>query len=103
MGAIAAQLADRVIITSDNPRSEDPATIAEAILSGVSQTLLGKVTVELDRRSAIITALRAAAKEDVVVIAGKGHESGQVIGATVTAFDDATVAGDALLVLRGEA
>ena len=103
MGDIASQLADSVFVTSDNPRSEDPQAIASAIVSGVNPANAEKVVVELDRQRAIITALNASAKEDVVVIAGKGHETGQVIGATTTPFDDAAVARDALSALRGEA
>jgi UDP-N-acetylmuramoyl-L-alanyl-D-glutamate--2,6-diaminopimelate ligase len=103
MGDIASQLADFVIVTSDNPRSEDPRVIASAIVSGVGPANAGKVMVELDRQRAIITALKASAREDVVVIAGKGHETGQVIGTTTTAFDDAAVAREALAALRGEA
>ena len=103
MGDIASQLADSVFVTSDNPRSENPQAIVSAIVSGVNPANAEKVVVELDRQRAIITALNASAKEDVVVIAGKGHETGQVIGATTTPFDDAAVARDALSALRGEA
>jgi UDP-N-acetylmuramoyl-L-alanyl-D-glutamate--2,6-diaminopimelate ligase len=103
MGDIASQLADSVFVTSDNPRSENPQAIVSAIVSGVNPANAEKVVVELDRQRAIITALNASAKEDVVVIAGKGHETGQVIGATTSPFDDAAVARDALSALRGEA
>ena len=103
MGEIAGQLADRVIITSDNPRSEDATSIAEAIVSGVHHNELNNVTVQLDRRRAIETAIREAGPRDVVVIAGKGHEHAQVVGETVVPFDDAAVAKEALLALRGPA
>lgn len=91
MGAAAIAGADRVIITDDNPRGEDPATIRQAILAGaIGAEVIG------DRRSAIATAVTAAAREDIVLIAGKGHEQGQVIGSgtemRVLAFDDAAVA-----------
>jgi UDP-N-acetylmuramoyl-L-alanyl-D-glutamate--2,6-diaminopimelate ligase len=94
MGAAAAA-ADRVVLTSDNPRSEDPAAIAAAAEVG----LVGRgasYVVELDRRDAIRRALGDARPGDVVVIAGKGHESGQEIAGTVTAFDDRVVAREEL-------
>lgn len=93
MGAAAAQ-ADRVVITNDNPRSEDPETIAEEILAGVTEP--EQVTVVLDRRSAIATVLQEAVPGDVVLIAGKGHETTQTIGHTVAAFDDRSVTRDLL-------
>lgn len=88
MGSVASDLADDVVLTSDNPRSEDPAAIIAAVKFGIT----GPVTVEADRRRAIEGALAAAGEGDVVVIAGKGHETTQTIGATVTAFDDRVVA-----------
>src|SRR5207245_6929559 len=78
MGRAAAELADRVIVTSDNPRSEDPETIIAAILEGAPGA-----EVEPDRAAAIELALAGADDGDVVVIAGKGHEQGQEIGGTV--------------------
>ena len=83
MGAVAQQLADVVIVTNDNPRSEDPADIARAILKGVPQA-----HVELDRRAAIREAIDRARAGDVVVIAGKGHENYQIVGTTRAHFDD---------------
>ncbi len=97
MGA-AVGAADRVVITNDNPRSEDPERIAAEILAGVSDP--ERVTVQLDRAAAIATALDAATSGDVVLIAGKGHETTQTIGTTVTAFDDREVVRK-LLVRRG--
>jgi len=82
MGAIAAQLADRVIVTSDNPRSENPMTIARAIADGI------KADIVLDRRRAIRRAVNEAVAGDVVVIAGKGHETYQIVGAETLPFDD---------------
>ena len=82
MGAIARRLADLAIVTSDNPRSEDPEAIIAEIMAGVA------MTAEPDRRAAIRMAVEAAGPRDVVVIAGKGHEQGQQIGETVLPFDD---------------
>jgi UDP-N-acetylmuramoyl-L-alanyl-D-glutamate--2,6-diaminopimelate ligase len=91
MGAAVAAAADVAVLTSDNPRSEDPQAIADAVLPGLA-TGPAAVTVELDRRVAIATALAAAAPGDVVVIAGKGHESGQTAGGRTRPFDDRVVA-----------
>ncbi len=92
MGAAAAALADRVVVTSDNPRSEDPAAIVDEILAGID----GPVEVELDRRRAIELALAGADAGDVVVIAGKGHEQGQERAGATTPFDDRVVARELL-------
>jgi UDP-N-acetylmuramoyl-L-alanyl-D-glutamate--2,6-diaminopimelate ligase len=100
MGAAAARLADVVVVTSDNPRSEEPEAIIEQIMRGTADARpLGaaKVIVELDRRAAIERAIGAAAPGDVVVIAGKGHEQGQEFaGGRQVAFDDVTVARETL-------
>jgi len=96
MARVAETLADRVIVTSDNPRSEKPQAIADEIVSGFSS--LEKVTVELDRRSAIALAIGEARPGDVVVIAGKGHETYQIIGDVTRPFDDREVAAE---ILRG--
>lgn len=96
MGATAAALADVVVVTSDNPRSEDPAAIISAVLSGIPDPSAGRVLTEPDRRAAIGLALGAAAPGDVVVIAGKGHERTQTIGVDVRPFDDRVVALDVL-------
>ena len=86
MGRTAARLADVVIVTDDNPRSEDPAAIRAAILAACSGAReIG------DRAKAIETALNALAAGDVLVVAGKGHEQGQIVGKTVLPFDDADV------------
>jgi UDP-N-acetylmuramoyl-L-alanyl-D-glutamate--2,6-diaminopimelate ligase len=93
MGEIASREADVAIVTSDNPRSEDPAEIVRAITAGA----LRPMEVELDRRTAIGDAVDLAQDGDVVVIAGKGHEQGQELaGGHVVPFDDATVAREAL-------
>jgi UDP-N-acetylmuramoyl-L-alanyl-D-glutamate--2,6-diaminopimelate ligase len=85
----AASIADRVFLTSDNPRDEDPARIARAIREGIAARV--KVVVELDRAQAISRAVREAGEEDVVVVAGQGHETEQLVGGEVRHFDDAEV------------
>jgi UDP-N-acetylmuramoyl-L-alanyl-D-glutamate--2,6-diaminopimelate ligase len=95
MGAAAARGADVVVLTSDNPRDEEPQAIADAVLPALTSGD-GEVTVELDRRAAIRTALDAAAPGDVVVIAGKGPETGQTLGGRTVPFDDAVVAREEL-------
>ena len=93
MGEIATRLADRVIVTSDNPRSEDPEAIISEILVGTGPA----VEHDVDRRTAINTAIGGARRGDVVVIAGKGHEQGQEFeGGHKLPFDDVTVAREAL-------
>ncbi len=98
MGKVAARLADVVVVTSDNPRSEDPAAIIEAIVEGVAEARpRGADAALVDRREAIATALGWARPGDVVVIAGKGHEVGQQIGEQTIPFDDRDVAGETLV------
>jgi UDP-N-acetylmuramoyl-L-alanyl-D-glutamate--2,6-diaminopimelate ligase len=96
MGEIGARLADEAVVTSDNPRSEDPQAIIDEIVAGVPAELCTHVAVEPDRRAAIALALGAARPGDVVVIAGKGHEQGQKIGDRVIPFDDRAVAQELL-------
>ncbi|HET9325149.1 MAG TPA: UDP-N-acetylmuramoyl-L-alanyl-D-glutamate--2,6-diaminopimelate ligase [Candidatus Eisenbacteria bacterium] len=93
MGRVAAASADRVWITNDNPRGEDPGAIARDIAAGMGQVAR---RVELDRRLAIGQALDAAGPNDVVLIAGKGHETTQTIGERVLPFDDRAVAAELL-------
>jgi UDP-N-acetylmuramoyl-L-alanyl-D-glutamate--2,6-diaminopimelate ligase len=93
MGEIAAELSDVAIVTSDNPRSEEPRSIIDEILSGIEGK---KVEVELERSVAIERALALARGGDVVVIAGKGHEQGQEIAGQVLPFDDRVVAAELL-------
>lgn len=89
MGAIAAKFADHVVVTSDNPRSESPATIAQNIIDGIGAHSANTiVSTEIDRRLAIQLALKSARSGDIVVIAGKGHEKYQTIGNDVLPFDD---------------
>jgi len=96
MGTIAARLADHVIVTSDNPRSEQPGTIIDAILGGVPAGAF-HVEHDPDRRAAIARAVSLAAPGDVIVIAGKGHEQGQEhAGGRIEPFDDVAEARAAL-------
>ena len=89
MGAIAAKFADCVVVTSDNPRSESPATITQNIIDGVGALNANTIiATEIDRRLAIQFALKSARSGDIVVIAGKGHEKTQTIGNDVLPFDD---------------
>jgi len=85
MGAIAAELADQIIVTDDNPRSESPQAITQAIVSGIKSQ---KARVIHDRGEAIATALKEAQPIDLVLIAGKGHEDYQIYGETRRAFSD---------------
>ena len=91
MGSVAAELADLVVVTDDNPRSEDPAAIRAAIIRGAGQVRRRQPAEVLeigDRRAAIGYAVRWARRGDVVVIAGKGHETGQTAGGRTLPFDD---------------
>jgi UDP-N-acetylmuramoyl-L-alanyl-D-glutamate--2,6-diaminopimelate ligase len=92
MGRIAAERADIAIVTSDNPRSEEPLAIIEDVLQGAGSG----VEIDPDRRSAIERAIELAEAGDVVVIAGKGHEQGQEVAGVVHPFDDREVARAAL-------
>jgi UDP-N-acetylmuramoyl-L-alanyl-D-glutamate--2,6-diaminopimelate ligase len=99
MGAAAASLADVAILTSDNPRSEDPLAILAAMLDGVlsvPQDDRARIIVEPDRAAAIAQAVGLAAAGDVIVVAGKGHETGQYVAGSVLSFDDRTVTASAL-------
>ena len=98
MGRIAAKLADRAIVTSDNPRSEDPLAIIDEIVAGAPE-----LEIEPNRRTAIELAVGAAREGDVVLIAGKGHEQGQEVAGRVLPFDDREVAREALRALRAPA
>jgi UDP-N-acetylmuramoyl-L-alanyl-D-glutamate--2,6-diaminopimelate ligase len=84
MGAIAAACADKVVVTSDNPRTESPDAIIDDILaSGISPTIVNR-----DRAAAIAEAIALAASQDTIVIAGKGHENYQIVGTTKIYFSD---------------
>jgi UDP-N-acetylmuramoyl-L-alanyl-D-glutamate--2,6-diaminopimelate ligase len=99
MGEVATRLADDVILTSDNPRSEDPLAIIDDIRAGIPAGAAAVVAVEPDRGRAIESAVAEARPGDVVVIAGKGHETTQTIGDTVRPFDDRQVARATLAAL----
>lgn len=97
MGETAASLADVVIVTSDNPRSEDPEAIIASVVAGVPDHLRHRlIGIEVDRRAAMSLAFRHAREGDVVIIAGKGHERTQTIGGEVLEFDDRAVARELL-------
>jgi UDP-N-acetylmuramoyl-L-alanyl-D-glutamate--2,6-diaminopimelate ligase len=95
MGMVAARLADHVVLTSDNPRGEDPEAIVREILLGTRERS-GTIAVEVDRRKAIALALDGARAGDLVVIAGKGHEPYQIVGDRVLDFDDRVVVKEIL-------
>lgn len=105
MGAAAAEGADLAVLTSDNPRSEDPRAILDAVVAGAREALAAgagaRVHVELDRRAAIGHALAQAGPNDVVVIAGKGHEAVQELADRVVPFDDRLVAAEWLAAAAG--
>jgi len=92
MARVAEELADRIIVTSDNPRTERPQDIIEQILAGLSDAGRAKTDVQVDRRTAIEHAIEQARAGDAVLIAGKGHETYQIIGHRHRDFDDAKVA-----------
>jgi UDP-N-acetylmuramoyl-L-alanyl-D-glutamate--2,6-diaminopimelate ligase len=92
MADVAATLADRVFVTSDNPRREDPEAIVREIVAGVPERYRARVTSNTDRRAAIAEAIGAARRGDIVVIAGKGHETTQDLGDRTIEFDDRVVA-----------
>jgi UDP-N-acetylmuramoyl-L-alanyl-D-glutamate--2,6-diaminopimelate ligase len=96
MGRIASDLADLVIVTSDNPRSEDPLAIIDEIVAGMGS----EPEIEPDRARAIGRSIELAGTDDVVVIAGKGHERGQETAGVITSFDDVEVAGELLRALK---
>ena len=101
MARVAAGYADLIWVTSDNPRSEDPEAIIAEVLTGFDAAARPKVRTEVDRAAAIRAALATAGAGDVVLLAGKGHESYQIIGAQRVPFDDAEVAARAADELRG--
>ncbi|MFW5967327.1 MAG: glutamate ligase domain-containing protein, partial [Persicimonas sp.] len=88
MGRVARRVADLVIVTSDNPRTESPEAIIDDILEGIGETSGDEVVVEVDRGRAIDRAVRSAASDDVVLVAGKGHEGYQEIDGAQIPFDD---------------
>lgn len=104
MGEVAARLADVLVVTDDNPRSEDPVTIRKALVAGAEQVPAGERAEVHDvagRREAIRLAVRTAGPGDVLCVAGKGHETGQEVAGTVHPFDDRTVLREELEAVRG--
>jgi UDP-N-acetylmuramoyl-L-alanyl-D-glutamate--2,6-diaminopimelate ligase len=89
MGSVAGRLSDIIIVTSDNPRTEDPQQIIDEVVAGIPRGT--RVTMERDRRRAIHSALEQARSGDVVLVAGKGHEDYQVIGKEKIHFSDREV------------
>jgi UDP-N-acetylmuramoyl-L-alanyl-D-glutamate--2,6-diaminopimelate ligase len=102
MGRAAGEASDLVVLTSDNPRSEDPTTIMEEALAGVRETRT-KYIVEEDRRAAIAAAIRSAKQGDIVLLAGKGHEKVQISADGAAPFNDVEEAQRVLHMLTGEA
>jgi UDP-N-acetylmuramoyl-L-alanyl-D-glutamate--2,6-diaminopimelate ligase len=96
MGAVASRCADRVVITSDNPRRESPEVIIREIVEGVDPTSSATIVTIADRRAAICDAIATAEAGDVIVIAGKGHETTQEFADRTIEFDDRAVARDCL-------
>lgn len=101
MGAAAAAYADAVIVTDDNPRSEDPAAIRAAVLSGIPEDARARVQEVGDRAEAILRGVAALGPGDALLIAGKGHETGQTVGDMVLPFDDVEQASMAVAALDG--
>ncbi len=103
MGRVAAEMSDVCVITSDNPRSEEPEAIIEMIVEGIRGSFHSeRFEVEVDRREAIRKALSIARPDDLVVVAGKGHESGQIFADRVVPFDDRQVVRECLKEVTGE-
>jgi UDP-N-acetylmuramoyl-L-alanyl-D-glutamate--2,6-diaminopimelate ligase len=96
MAELAARLADLLVVTDDNPRTEDPAAIRAAMLAGVDDADRDRVLEVGDRRAAIREAVRRAAPGDIVLVAGKGHETGQEVAGVVHPFDDREVVREEL-------
>ena len=95
MGTIAAKLSDYIVVTSDNPRSEDPVSIIDEILAGVKGIKVAKY-VEPDRTKAIAHALSQAKKDDIVLLAGKGHETYQILSTGKIHYDEREIVRDIL-------
>ena len=97
MGKVAQEWADVIVVTSDNPRTEDPSVIIHDVLSGMDGQK--NITKTIDRRDAIACVLAKARTNDVVVVAGKGRETCQIIGKTSFEFNDKTVIKEQLAIL----
>jgi UDP-N-acetylmuramoyl-L-alanyl-D-glutamate--2,6-diaminopimelate ligase len=101
MGEIASRLADRCLVTSDNPRSEIPEAIIEEIVGGIPPERKGNCSIEPDRAAAIRAAIRQSERDDVVLIAGKGHEDYQIFADRTVHFDDREAALEVLRDIEG--
>jgi len=101
MGGLASRLADACVITSDNPRSEEPEAIIAEIAAGIGENSRGKCALEPDRAKAIRLALEQAGPNDLVLIAGKGHEDYQIFADRTIHFDDREQAEAVLKELEG--
>jgi UDP-N-acetylmuramoyl-L-alanyl-D-glutamate--2,6-diaminopimelate ligase len=101
MARVACEGADEVIVTSDNPRTEDPGAIIAEILAGVPEDARARVAVESDRAQAISRAVASAREGDIILIAGKGHEDYQIVGTEKRSFDDRREAEAALRLRSG--
>ena len=99
MGLVAGRKSDTVFITTDNPRDESPRAIGKQIEEGVRKSAAGRYYLDLDRKTAIRKAVKMARREDIVLIAGKGHESYQVIAGKKNVFDDRETASEAASIL----
>ena len=87
MGEIAAKLSDVIVVTSDNPRTEEPEAIIEDILAGIKGSKVKKI-VKVDRTHGIAAAMNEAQKDDIVLLAGKGHETYQIFGTEKIHYDE---------------
>jgi UDP-N-acetylmuramyl tripeptide synthase len=96
MGEIAARMADHVWVTSDNPRFESPRTIIDQIIAGIASDARARTTVCIDRAQGIFSAIAKAGINDIVLIAGKGHETYQEVEGVRVPFDDVAQAREAL-------
>jgi UDP-N-acetylmuramoyl-L-alanyl-D-glutamate--2,6-diaminopimelate ligase len=96
MAKVVERLADFVIVTSDNPRTEKPQDIINEIVTGLKNPDSPKITIEPDRKKAIALAVKTAGKDDIILIAGKGHEDYQIIGKQKFPFSDKQIAQEYL-------
>ena len=95
MGEVAARLSDVVVVTSDNPRTEDPAAIIADVVEGLKGIRIKKI-VEINRTKAIKKAIAEAAEDDIILLAGKGHETYQIIGTEKHHYDEREIVKDIL-------
>ncbi|MBN1392494.1 MAG: UDP-N-acetylmuramoyl-L-alanyl-D-glutamate--2,6-diaminopimelate ligase, partial [Sedimentisphaerales bacterium] len=96
MAKVAEELGDFIFVTSDNPRTENPVSIIDQIVAGFENNDKQTITIEPDRKKAIELAIKSAGKEDIVLIAGKGHEDYQIIGKQKFHFSDKEIAQECL-------